>query len=108
MAALTTMIAAGSLALGAVGSAVQYKQQKDAEDRARREAERQKEEAREAAALKDQQAQDPRLKIGSGDGTSTSGRQTSSAKGTSTRRSQVGVDAGRMFSGPGASQIGGL
>lgn len=68
MAALTTAIAAGSLALGAAGAASQRNASKKALKQQEKEYEQGLTEAKEAAKLKPLRISDPRIKLGAGDG----------------------------------------
>ncbi len=105
MAAVSTLIAAGSLALGAVGAATQYNAQKSAQKKAQRRSDAQETEAREAAKLKGQETQDARVQVGATDRTEGATSPTE-AKGKSKRKKKS--DTLGTALAPTASSIGGL
>lgn len=85
MAAISTLIAAGSLALGATGAAAQYNKQKQTERAARNNAEQAEIEAREAAKLKGMDTPDARVQVGATDANASSTISTDE-KGRSKRK----------------------
>lgn len=105
MAAITTMIAAGSLALGAASAAVQYNQQKGAQKKAQRRADQQKTEAIEAAKLKGIETSEARVQVGATDANENAVTATAD-KGKSKRKRKS--DAMGRALAPSASRIGGL
>jgi hypothetical protein len=110
MAAVTTILAGASLALGVAGTVAQINQQKKAEAEAKRAAQKQETKAAEAAALKGKDQQDVRVKLGT-DGKPLPGQGNSNAKGQATnRKTTTGVNDRRLFgtSGTSAARIGGL
>lgn len=103
MAAISTAIAAGSLALGAASAIGARRSNKRMERTARKNAKRQEDRAREAAKLKGMSYQDPRLKMGA-PGTDDEREREARRKGTASRSTSVGMGGVR----PSASRIGGL
>lgn len=102
MAALTSILAAASTALGVAGQVKAAKDRKKDRAEAQARADQAKVEAREAAKLKGSAAPEARVKIGADTPNGTGG--TSSTKGRSGRNSTTGVGGFAVS----ASQIGGL
>jgi uncharacterized protein HemX len=111
MAAITTMVAAAAVGVGAASAISQRNAQKRAEAQAREQARRQETRAREAAALRGRDPQEARVKIGA-DGETIAAQATgSNEKGAVTsRNTTTGVNRKRLFGmgGTSASRIGGL
>lgn len=117
MAAITTIIAGASLALGAAGTVAQMQAQKKAEKQAKERnriakenAEKQETRAREAAALRGPDQQEARVKLGADGESVRRGGSGSNQKGSATRTTSTGVNQRRLFGtgGTSASRIGGL
>lgn len=92
MAALTTIIAAASVAAGVAGTAVQMKQQKKAEKQAQQAARANIEEAKNAATIEKKKGDDPKIKVGS----------ATPKTGANARKSSL------LGAGAGAGKAGGL
>lgn len=107
MAALSTLLSVGSLAIGAYGSNQQAQAQKRARRDARKDAKRAEAKAREAARLKSKVKQDPRIKIGATDADADARARAAASAGTS-RKDSTRVDKNRTFGSASASRVGGL
>lgn len=112
MAAVTTMVAAAAVGVGAASVISQNAAQKKARQQAQRNADRQETRAREATALKGRDVQEARVKIGA-DGESLAAQASggTNEKGSATnRKTTTGVERKRLFGrgGTSASRIGGL
>lgn len=102
MAALTTLVVAGGLALGAASVVAQTSAQKKAEKRAAAEAAQAKVEATEAGKLRAPEQSDPKIRIGTEDPSKSTKRKRSSDRPV---RKSNNTPGGISTS---ASRIGGL
>lgn len=106
MPAISTILAAGSLALGAAGAVNAYNQQKKARKQAEAAEAAQKTEAQEAAKLKGPDVPDARIQIGAASRRKAKSTASGSEKGTSRRKNKSGTFGTALA--PSASSIGGL
>lgn len=103
MAALTSILVGASLAVGAVGAAVSYNQQKQAQRQTNAQIAEQKIEASEAAKLKGtKQSSGASVKLGAT--AAASAATAAAAKGTATRKSKPNLGG----FGVSAAKVGGL